>query len=146
MQHFVDQMSRTLDLSNRYIVARLKEAGVEGIVPSHGAILRELFDEEELPMNEIARRIGRDRSTVTTLVRKLEALGFARTRKDEADRRVTLVSLTGKGRDLRPAFESVSNGLRETQVRGLGEEELLVALRVLRQMEGSFRDVVGKSR
>lgn len=41
------------------LVAELKQSGITGIVPSHGAILAALFRGRSLSMNELAAKIGK---------------------------------------------------------------------------------------
>ena len=81
MDDLVNQLSRTLAQANRFIAIKLKERGLDGIAPSHGDILMQLFACGEQPMQELARAIGRDPSTVTALVKKLAAAGYVRTEK-----------------------------------------------------------------
>ena len=76
MRGTVNQLARTLGLANRFLLEQLEQYGLAGIAPSHGDILVQLFAHGELPMSELAQRIGRDPSTVTALVRKLAAGGY----------------------------------------------------------------------
>lgn len=139
MQGSVSQLSRTLALANRFLIARLEQQGLQGIAPSHGDILYQLFQQEELPMSELAQRIDRDPSTVTALVKKLAAGNYVTTAKRGNDKRVTLVSLTQKGKQLKPEFESISVELRETQLHGIAHEDLSTFDTVLRIMQDNFK-------
>lgn len=89
-------------------------------------------------MQEVARAIGCDPSTVTALVKKLVAAGYVRTNKGTEDRRATIVSLTGRGRGLRDEFACISASLREVQSRGIGDAELETTRRVLAAMRENF--------
>ena len=104
MRGTVNQLARTLALANRFITEQLEQHGLAGIAPSHGDIFVQLFAHGELPMSELAQRIGRDPSTVTALVRKLAAGGYVSTAKLPEDKRVTLVALTERGRQLQPVL------------------------------------------
>lgn len=139
MQGSVSQLSRTLALANRFLIARLEQQGLQGIAPSHGDILYQLFQQEELPMSELAQRIDRDPSTVTALVKKLAAGNYVTTAKRGNDKRVTLVSLTQKGKQLKPEFESISVELRETQLHGIAHEDLSTFDTVLHIMQDNFK-------
>ena len=70
MRGTVNQLARTLALANRFITEQLEQHGLAGIAPSHGDIFVQLFAHGELPMCELAQRIGRDPSTVTALVKR----------------------------------------------------------------------------
>lgn len=138
MRGTVNQLARTLGLANRFLLEQLEQYGLAGIAPSHGDILVQLFAHGELPMSELAQRIGRDPSTVTALVRKLAAGGYVSTAKLPEDKRVTLVALTERGRGLQPAFESISDALADVQCRGLDDGELETLDRALRTMQENF--------
>lgn len=138
MRGTVNQLARTLALANRFLTEQLERQGLHGIAPSHGDIFVQLFAHGELPMCELATRIGRDPSTVTALVKKLATCGYVITAKQDADKRVTLVALTDKGRALQPVFESISHALAETQCRNLDDHDLEALDRTLRTMQENF--------
>lgn len=113
------------------LCVELKKRGVSGLASSHIAVLSALLTHGELPMSGIARRIGRKKNTVTTLVRRLERDGYVQRWQDEDDTRVTLISLSDKGEALRQDFQA---GKRATLKRFWGDipkqerEELLSLL------------------
>lgn len=56
---------------------QLKQQQLDELIPSHGNILTALYENgHRMPLNEIAKRIGWDKSTVTPLVNKLASLGY----------------------------------------------------------------------
>ncbi|WP_410770828.1 MarR family winged helix-turn-helix transcriptional regulator [Fontibacillus sp. BL9] len=116
-------ISKIRDAVNKKIIAELEQNGVVDIVPSHGDILSLLFHSYGMPISVLAEKINRTQPTVTVLVRKLEQLGYAERRKDEQDKRVTLISLTEKGEQLGPLFRAVSNQLNEVIYGGLTLDE-----------------------
>lgn len=99
------------DKANRLIVELLRQRGVTDIVPAHGGVFVHLFQAGEMTMGGMAGRLDRDKSTVTSLVKKLTALGYLTTRKSPEDGRVTLISLTRAGRALEDDFQAVSREL-----------------------------------
>lgn len=134
----LNAMSRSLALMNRFIADELHAHGLGGIVPSHGGILVELFKQDELPMGEIAARIAREPSTTTVLVRKLEESGYVALRKDPADKRVVLVSLTERGRALQPVFQRISDQLFEIAQKDISDGDWQVMRQTLRQVQRNF--------
>lgn len=74
-------------------------------------------------MGELADHIRRTKSTVTTLVKKLEAQGYVTRIKRKDDARGTEVYLTSRGRELRPVLEAVSRRLQLQVERSLTEKE-----------------------
>jgi len=92
-------------------VDKLTEEGATELVPSHGAILVTLYENGPQPMNAICALVNRDKSTLTVLARKLEALGYVRREADEKDKRSAILCLTEKGTAFRPTFEQISEEL-----------------------------------
>lgn len=122
-RHLFSYVSRLRTLGNERILAGLQQHGIVGIVPSHGDILHILLHEESCSMSDLARRIGRTRSTVTVLVRKLELAGYVRQWPDAADGRGRRVALTAQGQALRPVFEAISADLDALVQERLSESE-----------------------
>lgn len=139
MESFAKDLSRTLALSNQYLLLLLEEKGLEGLAPSHGDILVELFSNEAITMSELSQRIARDPSTVTVLVKKLIALGLAHTEKGCCDRRQTVVSLTEKGQALKSDFAEISGCLSEPWHEGISDERLKALSEVLAEVRGNLR-------
>lgn len=116
--------SRITEKSHRFIVRELEARGIEGIVPSHGGILVNLFTGEKYTMKDLAEKIHRTKPTVTVLIDKLVSLGYVTKEKSREDSRVTFISLTQKGLDLKPVFIEVSEIVNAIVYKGLSEEEV----------------------
>lgn len=139
MDDFASEVSRTRALVNEFLTGELARRGYDGLAPTHGDILAQLCRSESVRMSELSQRIGRDRSTVTALVRKLVNLGFVETSRDEADGRAIVVSLTPRGRELEHDFAEISEALRSTWTRGVEVRDLQTASRVLCVMRDNLR-------
>jgi len=116
-------ISRIREKANRLLIRELGNHNLMGIVPSHGDILVSLFLQPRITMKRLAEMIDRDKSTVTTLVNKLVRLGYVEKTADSTDNRVTLVSLTPKGRSLKPVFLDISLKLQESVYKNLTRRE-----------------------
>ena len=120
-------------MGNAYIVESLERAGLTAVVPSHGDVMKLLFENGACNMSELARRVGRTKSTMTVLVNKLEKEGYVRKISDPEDSRGVLVELTSKGQALEPIFEDISNGLEEKIAAKLNPKEMQVLDDLLKQ-------------
>lgn len=134
----VSVVARTRALANRYLVQQMGVRGLEGLVTSHGDVLLQLFAEDGLPMRELAARVYRDPSTVTTLVKKLADAGYVRTERGVRDRRSVVVLLTERGRVLERDFQEISQRLLEVQRKGIDDARMEAAREVLLQMQQNF--------
>lgn len=147
--NLIHSLSQTLAAANGYLTAQLQEAGLKGLVPSHGDVLAHLFattDAQGAPtMQEIAAAIGRDPSTVTALVKKLVDAGYVETRKRPKDMRRTEVHLTQQGAALKPEFERISEGLVAIQMEGIAPQEFDALCDTLDRVKANFREANGNN-
>jgi DNA-binding MarR family transcriptional regulator len=128
-------ISRIRQKTYKHIVSELSRKGIQGIVVSHGDILYALFRKERMTMAEIADRIGKDKSTVTTLVNKLVNLGYVIKERAAEDTRVIYVNLTPLGKELEPLFIEVSNRVLEVFYTDVSEQEKQELLRILSKLD-----------
>ena len=122
----------TADFTNK----RLAEKG--DFVSSHGFILFQLSGEEKLTMTEIARRINRDKSTTTVLVRKLKEEGLVKEENSETDSRVKYIQLTKKGMEYNEITSKISHELLTQCYKGFSKTEKEELLRLLEKMNNNL--------
>jgi DNA-binding MarR family transcriptional regulator len=92
--------------------------------PSQGRILFALWQGDCIPMQELARRTQLGKSTLTSMLDRLEASGHVRRRPSPEDRRSVLVELTERNRDLRGNYERVSGDMTELFYHGFSPGEI----------------------
>ncbi|WP_373599942.1 MarR family winged helix-turn-helix transcriptional regulator [Paraclostridium bifermentans] len=134
-------ISRTKANMIKFIENRLKSNELNDLIPTHGNILTALYESDgRLTMKEIAKKIGKDKSTVTALVNKLISLGYIKKDKCDIDKRVTYISLTDKAIDIKDKFDFISSQVKETAYKDFTEEEKKEFLRLLRKLSKNFKD------
>lgn len=89
------QLLVAFSLSNRAMQARTREAG---LLPGQPKVLEHLVGHEGCPQGDIARACVMDKSTVTSVLTRMERTGLVERRADPGDRRTILVRLTDEGR------------------------------------------------
>jgi DNA-binding MarR family transcriptional regulator len=134
----ISLISRIRDKANRLIVNELRVRDLSGLAPSHGDILFLLFHLEPVSMREIAKKIARDKSTVTALIKKLMDFGYVEKEQDQNDSRVTLIKLTKSGRALRQYFDEISGILLERVYNGFTEKEKEVMIHGLEKINNNL--------
>lgn len=134
-------ISRTKANMIKFIENKLKENKLDGLIPTHGNILTALYEsDKKLTMKEIAKKIGKDKSTVTSLVNKLITLGYVEKEKCTRDKRVTYIGLTQKSRDIEGTFNFISSQVKETAYSNFTEDEKKEFLRLLRKLSSNFKN------
>ncbi len=136
--HVIALIARVRDKAYEFITSELHKKKIKGLVPSHGGIMSNLFKKDRLSMKEVAERIGRDKSTVTALVNKLEAAGYVTREKDVDDSRITYLCLTLKGKSLEADFDGISKNLIATAFRGFSQEEKESMVKAIVKMLNNF--------
>ena len=136
--HFFFLIGKLRERSHRFLAEELEKWGVKGLAPTHGSILNELLKREGMSMQELAAAIGRDKSTVTALVDKLEEAGYVRRSKSSRDSRITRVHLREAGRALGPVFSEISDALIGKAYRDLSEWEQVAVIGILEKISNSW--------
>ncbi|MDU4752141.1 MAG: MarR family transcriptional regulator, partial [Clostridium butyricum] len=103
-------------------------------------VLTSLYESDrKLTMKEIAKKIGKDKSTVTPLINKLIDLGYIQKEKSHIDKRITYISLTPKAREIESTFNYISDQVKETAYKDFTESEKEEFLRLLKKLNSNFR-------
>lgn len=118
---------------NRHIEQEMSRHSMVGIVTSHGDILYTLFRRERITMAELAKAIGKDKSTVTSLVKKLDDLGYVQKERSSTDARTVYVTLTEKGISLKPIFDQISDDIIKMFFKDIPESEQDELFRLLKK-------------
>ncbi len=137
-QRVVALISEIREKSNKLIIEELKKNNIHGLVPSHGAILVQLYKKDSLCMKDIAQLIGKDKSTVTALVNKLVKLGYVEKVKDVEDSRVTHLKLTEQGWGTEKTFFSISEDLMNRLYKGFDEDEKSLLMDGLKNLSNNL--------
>lgn len=116
-------VSRIRQISGRTLERILAERGVDAFNGAQGRILYVLWQQDGVPMSRLSRETGLAMTSLTSMVDRMEEAGLVTRGRDAADRRKVLVLLTERARDLKGAFDDVSNEMNELFYRGFSERE-----------------------
>ena len=85
-----------------------------GITYPQYLVLMVLWEKDEQPVNDIARRLLLETNTVTPLLQRMEKLGLVIRKKGELDKRQQIVSLTEKGKVMEEeAYAQIPAGMKD---------------------------------
>ncbi|MBA4224385.1 MarR family transcriptional regulator [Bosea sp. (in: a-proteobacteria)] len=99
-----------------------------------------LWEEDDQSVGSLGEKLFLESNTLTPILKKLEALGYVRRRRDPADERQVRVSLTPEGRKLREK----ALPMNLVAAAGLGEDFPVVQKAVVRLRENLLRAVRGQ--
>lgn len=85
-----------------------------GITYPQYLVMMVLWENDCLPVNDIAHRLVLETNTVTPLLQRMEKQGIITRRKGELDKRQQIVNLTKKGKAMEEkAYRLIPEGIRE---------------------------------
>ena len=116
-------ISKIHHLSGRIFARMLKEYEIE-INPAQGRVLFVLWREDGIPIRELAKRTSLGKSTLTSMLDRLEEAGYIVRERSKADRRAILVKRTDKDRAAQAAYERVSKAMGDVYYAGLSEAKI----------------------
>jgi len=116
-------ISKIHRLSGRVFARMLRVYDIE-INPAQGRILFVLWREDGIPIRDLAKRTSLGKSTLTSMLDRLEEAGYVARERSETDRRVVLVRRTDKDRAAQAAYERVSAAMSDVFYRGLTDDEI----------------------
>ena len=96
-----------------YTASRLLTQAYHPLLSQHGLtypqylVLLVLWEKDEQPVNDIAKRLMLETNTVTPLLKRMEAEGIVTRSQGKKDARQMIVKLTKKGRDLQKKLTDV---------------------------------------
>lgn len=110
-------------ITANFLLNELAKEGLSNIASSHGNILFQLSKVEKLSMQELAKKINRDKSTTTVLVRKLIKENLIAEEINENDKRNKNIYLTEKGKKYNSITAKISTCLLDTFYKGFSDKE-----------------------
>ncbi len=116
-------ISKIHHLGDRVFSRLLKDYNIE-INPAQGRIMFALWQEDGIPIRELARRTSLEKSTLTAMLDRLEKLGYVRRIPSPVDRREILVRRTAKDRYSQDIYVKVSRDMSSLFYQGFSESEI----------------------
>lgn len=104
------------------------------ITPSQSRALNVLGRQEALRLNELAEQLRIAPRSATEVVDDLQARGLVERRADPADRRATLVALTGPGRETAQSIESARRAEADRFFSALDPDDRTQLARILHKL------------
>ncbi|HYH02756.1 MAG TPA: MarR family transcriptional regulator [Bacillota bacterium] len=116
-------ISKIHQLAGRIFAKKLKDYAIE-INPSQGRILFVLWQNDAISIRELAHKTALEKSTLTSMLDRLEEMGYVKRLPSTEDRRKILIKLTPKNQELQQLHQAVSVEMNELFYQGFTEEEI----------------------
>lgn len=116
-------MTQIHHLGRRVFSELLKDRGLE-IGPGQGRILFALWQGDGVPINELIKKTLLRKSTLSELLDNLEKAGLVKRVQSDEDKRMVLVKLTEKTRQMLNVYLDVSQKMTKIFYKGFETEEI----------------------
>jgi DNA-binding MarR family transcriptional regulator len=117
-------ISKIHQLSGRIFNRLLKEHGIEVVNSAQGRILFVLWQNDGIPIQELARATSLGKSTLTSMLDRLENSGFIKRVPSKEDRRKILIYRTEKDRAFQNQYLKISEEMTEIWYEHLSESAI----------------------
>jgi MarR family transcriptional regulator, organic hydroperoxide resistance regulator len=118
-------ISQIQKLQGRAFEKMLKDSGIEAFNGAQGRILYVLWEYEKLSITEIGRLTSLAKTTLTSMLDRMEAAGLVVRSPDKKNRRQIIVSITEKAKNYKEMYDQVSNQMNILFYQGLTEAEII---------------------
>lgn len=105
-----------------------------GLYPGQDMILLELLKQDGISQNKLVVELRVDHSTIAKSINRMVKSDLVKTVKSTKDKRVTLVSLTTKGRKMAQQVEAIWLESEQNATSGLSSEEQQLFIELINQI------------
>lgn len=117
-------ISQIKQLQGRVFEKMLREHDVDAFNGAQGRILYVLWEYEKLTISEIGRLTSLAKTTLTSMLDRMEVSGFVERTPDTQNRRQIIISITEKAKEYREVYDRVSNQMNTLFYQGFSESEV----------------------
>ena len=117
-------ISKIKQIQSRIFEKLLTEHGINEFNGAQGRILFVLWSSNDIPIKELSEKTGLAKTTLTSMLDRLEAQGHIKRSAAPNDRRTVNIRLTEKAKHLRKSYEDVSEEMNEIFYKGFTDNEI----------------------
>jgi DNA-binding MarR family transcriptional regulator len=116
-------MAKIRQVAGRIFERKLRDYDIE-INAAQGRIMFALWRQDGISINELAKKTQLKKSTLTSMLDRLERMGYVRRQRSKRDRRKILIQRTAKDRNLESEYVRLSQEHTKLFFRSFSEEEI----------------------
>ena len=116
-------MAKIRQVGGRISEQMLKDYGVE-INSAQGRIMFALWKKDGVAINELSQKTQLKKSTLTSMLDRLEKMGYVKRQRCKKDRRKILIKRTDKDKNLEGKYVELSEEMTKLYYKGFSESEI----------------------
>jgi DNA-binding MarR family transcriptional regulator len=118
-------ISQIKQIQDRIFERLLKANNIDDFNGPQGRILFALWQEDNVPIRDLSEKTSLAKTTLTSMLDRMENKGYLRRVFDPSDRRQVRIVLAEKAAALRDRYESVSSQMKDIFYQDFSEEEII---------------------
>lgn len=132
--------SQIKQVQSRIFEKLLKENGIDDFNGAHGRILFVLWQEDNLTISQLGERTSLAKTTLTSMLDRMEEKGNIKRNFDLNDRRQIRITLTEKAKALDVSYKAVSAQMNELFYKGFSDDEIIHFERMLERVLKNLKE------
>jgi len=117
-------VSQLKQIQGRVFEKLLSDAKADEFNGAQGRILYVLWQADSVPIVELSKKTGLAKTTLTSMLDRMEDAGLINRNYDKADRRQIRITLTNKSRALSDNYSEVSRKMSDIFYQGFSDAEI----------------------
>ena len=127
-------LSRATWAMNNFVNRMLRENNLGDISVAYFAVLQALWENDGLSISDLGERAQLEKSTMTSLIDRMEGAGLVRREDHPTDRRAYRICLTARGKELEGKLDQVVGRVYQHLTRGIPEKNLQKSIEVCKRL------------
>lgn len=111
-------------LTGRIFNQKLKDNKLDKLNPAQGRIMFVLWNKNSLPIHELSKETQLSKSTLTSMLDRLEEAGYIKRTPSKKDRRKIIINLIKVDKEFEQNYINVSNEMLNLFYNDFSEEEI----------------------
>lgn len=111
-------------LTGRIFNQKLKDNKLDKLNPAQGRIMFVLWNKNSLPIHELSKETQLSKSTLTSMLDRLEEAGYIKRTPSKTDRRKIIINLIKVDKEFEQNYINVSNEMLNLFYNDFSEEEI----------------------
>lgn len=117
-------VSQIKQIQGRIFDKLLKTHGIDDFNGPQGRILYVLWQQDNLPISELGSRTSLAKTSLTTMLDRMEERGYIQRNNAPNDRRQILITLTDKARSLNSKYDEVTDQMNQIFYEGFSDQAI----------------------
>lgn len=135
-------ISQIKQIQGRIFEKLLQDAGITDFNGPQGRILFVLWKQDDISIVEISGKTGLAKTTLTSMLDRMEGQGHIKRHFDPDDRRRIRVRLTDQSRSVMDRYQKVSDEMSSIFYKGFTDEEIVGFDRQLEKIRKNLEEVL----